>query len=95
MTDLCGKPMLWHIVKRVKRSELVNHVVIATSKEQDDDAVEELAEKNKFLLWRGSQKHVLKRFYDCAAHYKADIVVRLTGDNALVDAGIIWNGLWD
>ena len=93
MTDLCGKPMLWHIVKRVERSELVNHVVIATSKEQDDDAVEELAEKNKFLLWRGSQNHVLKRFYDCAAHYKADIVVRLTGDNALVDAGIIDRGI--
>ena len=44
-------------------------------------------------LWRGSQNHVLKRFYECASYYKADIVVRLTGDNALVDAGIIDSGI--
>ncbi len=93
MTNLCGKPMLWHIVKRVERSEFVNDVVIATSKEQADDAVEELAKKNKILLWRGSHDNVLKRFYDCATHYEADIVVRLTGDNALVDAGIIDGGI--
>ena len=31
MTDLCGKPMLWHIVKRVANSKMIDDVVIATS----------------------------------------------------------------
>ncbi len=93
MTELCKKPMLWHIVKRVRQSESVNEVVVATSREPADDTVEELAEKNHIVLWRGSQNHVLKRFYECASYYKADIVVRLTGDNALVDAGIIDSGI--
>ena len=36
---------------------------------------------------------MLERFYDCATFYKADILVRLTADNALVDAGIIDAGI--
>ena len=38
MTELCKKPMLWHIVKRVRQSESVNEVVVATSREPADDA---------------------------------------------------------
>lgn len=93
MMDLCGKPMLWHIVNRVRRSRLVNDVVVATSVEQADDAVEQMAKGNGILFWRGSQNNVLERFYGCATQYQADIVLRLTGDNALVDAGLIDMGI--
>lgn len=93
LTDLCGKPMLWHIVNRVRQSGLVNDVVVATSVEQADDAVERMAKENGILCWRGSQDNVLERFYDCASHYQAEIVLRLTGDNALVDAGLIDMGI--
>ncbi len=93
LTELCGKPMLWHIVNRVRQSEFVSDVVIATSVEQADDAVEQMAKENNILCWRGSQNNVLERFYDCATKYQADIVLRLTGDNALVDAGLIDMGI--
>lgn len=93
MTDLCGRPMLWHIVNRVRQSRYIDDVIIATSVEQGDNAVEQMAKENKISVWRGSQNNVLERFYDCATHYKADVVVRLTGDNALVDAGIIDMGI--
>ena len=93
MTPLCGKPMLWHIVNRVNRSGLIHQVVIATSLKPEDDIVESFANENNFFIWRGSQDNVLERFYDCATFYKADILVRLTADNALVDAGIIDAGI--
>ncbi len=93
MTDLCGKPMLWHIVKRVANSKMIDDVVIATSTNSEDDAVEQLAKEYGISLWRGSQENVLERFYDCATYYHADLIVRLTGDNALVDSSIIDMGI--
>ncbi|WP_310604074.1 glycosyltransferase family protein [Anaerosporobacter sp.] len=89
LTDICGKPMLWHIVERVKQSSLINNVVIATSDEKEDDEVEIFANQYSIPYYRGSQLNVLDRFWKCANQYSTDIVVRLTGDNALIDSEII------
>src|SRR3990167_6679147 len=35
MADLCGKPMLQHIIERVKRAKLVDEVVVATPFSED------------------------------------------------------------
>lgn len=89
LTDICGKPMLWHIVERTKQSSLVDNIIIATSDEKDDDEVEIFAKQFNIPYYRGSQHNVLERFWKCANHYNPDIVIRLTGDNAFVDPKII------
>lgn len=93
MTNLCGKPMLWHIVRRVEKSKTIENVLIATSVNKEDDIVKEFAESNNIMFWRGSQDNVLERFYESASYCHADIIVRLTGDNALIDSGIIDAGV--
>lgn len=89
LMEIEGKPMLWHVVKRVSSSRLIDAVVVATSSHPDDDKVEVFCRKNNFNLFRGSQEDCLDRFYKAARKFKADIVVRITADCPLISPEII------
>ncbi len=93
LKSICGVPILKHIVNRVSMSEMVDSIIVATSQNQADDVIEEFCVNNKILYFRGSQENVLQRFVDCANKYKSDIIIRLTGDNALIDSEIIDSGI--
>ena len=93
MMPLCGKPVLWHIFSRVMRSKKVDKLVVATSILQGDDRIEAFALQNKISVFRGSEENVLERFYFAAKEAQADVIVRLTGDNAFVCPEIIDDGL--
>ena len=89
LADVCGKPMLEHIVSRLRRSRLVDDVIVATSNAQADDPVIESATQRNFKVFRGHENDVLDRYYEAAKHAKADIVVRITGDCPLIDPEIV------
>jgi spore coat polysaccharide biosynthesis protein SpsF len=84
-----GKPMLWHIVDRLKRVEKVDDVVIATSNNSKDDQVFQMADEYSISCFRGSETDVLRRFYDAAVEAEAKYIIRITGDCPLVDPKII------
>lgn len=89
LKNLGGKPVLQNIVERVRKSEYIDEVVVATSTDKTDDTVEKMLIEKGIECYRGSLDNVLERFYKCSLKYKADIIIRLTADNALVDADII------
>ncbi len=93
LIELCGKPMLRHIVERVTQSQMTDDVIVATSVNQSDTQIEKYCSTNDIQCFRGSQNNVLERFFKCASLYKADIIVRITGDNALVDPYILDEGI--
>lgn len=93
LREICGKPVLWHIVNRVSGSDYLDKIIIATSDHPADDIIEQFTMGYKLDVYRGSQYNVLERFYKCAVQYKTDLVVRLTGDNALIDPHIIDLGI--
>src|SRR3989344_2864043 len=80
LMELEGKPMLWHIVERVKQSKKVDGVVVATTIEQEDDATAELCKKQGWLCYRGPAEDVLDRYCQAAKTFGAKAVVRLTGE---------------
>jgi spore coat polysaccharide biosynthesis protein SpsF len=87
--EILGKPMLYHIVERAQRAETVDEVIVATTEEPEAIAIAELCRENGWSCFRGSETDVLDRYYQAAKAYQAEIIVRLTGDNPLVDAEII------
>lgn len=93
LKTICGKPILQHIIERVRFSKYLDEIIIATSNHKADDAIERFANKYNISVYRGSQENVLQRFAECAKLYKADLIVRLTGDNTLVDSDIIDKGI--
>ena len=93
LLELNGKPVLGNIFDRVSKCKNINNIVIATSIEKSDDEIEAFCKKENIDCFRGSQNNVLERFYLCSFKYGADVIVRLTGDNALVDPDILNEGL--
>ena len=81
--------MLSHQIERVKRSRLIDKIVIATTDKSDDDPIISITEEAEVGYFRGSENDVLDRYYRTAKKEKADIVIRLTGDCPLADPAVI------
>jgi spore coat polysaccharide biosynthesis protein SpsF len=84
-----GKTMLEHIINFLKFCKKIDDVIIATSTLKQDNQIETICLKNRVKYFRGSSNNVLKRYYDCATHFKGDIIVRITADNPLIDPKIV------
>ncbi len=87
--NVSGKPMLQHVAERLSFSKLTNQIIIATTTLPEDSTVEEFCIKNNYAYNRGSMDDVLSRYYDAAAKFSADIIVRITSDCPLIDPQII------
>ena len=93
LMKLGEKPVLGNIVDRIYESKMVNKIVVATSTEPTDNEIEVFCKREGIECFRGSLENVLERFFFCAKKYNAETIVRLTGDNALVDPSILDEGL--
>ncbi len=89
LKPLLGLPMIIRQVERVRRASLIDELVVATSIESSDDELEQVCLKNDIACFRGSLDDVLDRFYQAAARFQPEYVVRLTGDCPLADPDII------
>lgn len=81
MMDLSGKPLIGHILERVKRVTKVDQIVLATSTNVNNDSIENLAAEYEIECFRGSEDDLLKRYFDAALKYNASTVLRLPADN--------------
>ena len=84
-----GVALLGYQVERVRKSRLLDKIIVATSVLVKDDVVEKFCKTNNIEYFRGSENDVLSRYYECAQKYNADVVVRLTADCPLSDPKII------
>jgi glutamate-1-semialdehyde aminotransferase/spore coat polysaccharide biosynthesis protein SpsF (cytidylyltransferase family) len=89
LQDLAGRPMLWHVVHRVRGAKSVDQVVIATTDREVDDPIAKFCEREGIGCFRGNEQDVLDRFYQAAKANDADVVVRITADCPLVDPEVI------
>lgn len=89
LMEIDGKPLLQYQVSRVKDSLLLDDIVVATSTRQRDEVIVKFCTKNDVNCFRGSENDVLNRYYNCAKHFNASIIVRLTADCPLIDPLII------
>jgi spore coat polysaccharide biosynthesis protein SpsF len=88
MKTLGDRSVLGHVITRVKAIPLVDQVVVATTDLPEDAVIAEEAVRCGACVYRGSERHVLSRYYEAASEAKADAVVRFTSDCPLLDPGI-------
>lgn len=93
LKEIKNKPIIMNIVNRVSMSKLISKIIVATSIEESDNDLYNYCVANDINVYRGDLDNVLERYYKCATDENADIIVRLTGDNPLVDAGLIDNAI--
>lgn len=89
--DLEGEAVLARVIQRLRKSKLINKIVIASPDSASNDAIEEFVVKNFSDVGscRGSEDDVLDRYYTAAKKFNADIVIRITSDCPLIDAQVI------
>jgi len=91
MKDIIGKPVLCHVIERVERAAGVDEIVVATTLNNEDQEICDLASKMNVSYFCGSEHDLITRVYDAAVFFRADLIVDITADCPLVDPGIIDN----
>lgn len=83
------KPLLIHLVERLKKSKLIKKIVVATTTNTIDEAIVDLCKINKIDVFRGNPTDVLDRYYKCSKKYKAKNILRITSDCPLMDYKLV------
>lgn len=86
MKTLAGKPMIWHLVNRMRQSKLAMEVIVATSEASNNASLKEYMTKANIPWYEGSETDVLKRYVETAKKSGAEVIVRVTADNPLTSA---------
>lgn len=89
LMHILGKPMLERMVERLRYSQCVDHIVVATTDHSEDDSVEQLTESIGVACFRGSSNDVLDRINAAVVAFDADLIINLLGDNPLVHGYLI------
>lgn len=89
LADLCGHPVLWHVVERTRQAAGVDEVLVATTEHPSDTGVADLCARSGIACFRGSENDVLDRYYRAAVQKRATTVVRITADCPLIDPQVI------
>ena len=87
--EVAGRPLILFMIERVRRVSELDDVVIATSENEENDALAAAASDAGVSVFRGSEDDVLERFDGAAADQEADLIVRLTGDCPITDPEVI------
>ncbi len=82
-------PLIGILLKRLKKIKKVDKIIVATSKNTENDILVKYLEKNKYNYFRGSENDTLSRFYEVSKKNKAKIIIRITADCPLVDPNLI------
>ena len=89
LKPIAGKPLLWHIVHRLAKSQRIDEIAIATSVNPRDDAIVEFGRQNDIRVVRGPEDNVLARFARAADLLDADVIVRVSSDAPFIDADFV------
>ena len=89
LADLNGKSMITFLVERIKKSKLINNIILATTDNQEDDLLVKKAIELDILVTRGSERDVLSRFCKVWNERDWDIFIRVTADCPFIDHFLI------
>jgi spore coat polysaccharide biosynthesis protein SpsF len=85
LAPLHGRPLLEVLLARMAAAQGTDGVVLATSTQPENDALVAVADRLGVPVFRGDEEDVLGRHLECARRFRAEHVVRVTGDNPLTD----------
>jgi spore coat polysaccharide biosynthesis protein SpsF len=89
LMDIAGLPMLARVVERTRYAGTIDEVVVATTFDEEDDAVAIFCQDRGYAHVRGDNDDVLGRYMKAAQTFNADIIVRITADCPLMDPDVI------
>ena len=89
MKTIEGKTIIEILLKRLKKSQEINKIILATSNKKRDDILANHVVQLGFDIFRGKENDVLDRFFSASNKYSSENIIRITGDCPLIDFSII------
>lgn len=84
LKETAGKPLIGHLIERLKRASSVGRVVAAIPTSPINDDLAEVVEQYGASVFRGSELDVLDRYVGAAREFESYAYLRITGDCPLV-----------
>jgi len=85
LKPIMGRPMLYHLVERLRLAAKPKKIIVCTSTVAQDDALQEFAEQVGVECYRGDPDDVLLRMLEAAEFFGVETIVSCTADNPFVD----------
>jgi spore coat polysaccharide biosynthesis protein SpsF len=89
MMPLADKPLVYRMVERLKNCKKIDEIVIATSDQQEDQVLVELAKELEVSYFQGNLLDVRDRYLKAAEKFQADFIIRIPADNPMPDSNEI------
>ncbi|MEN6473605.1 MAG: glycosyltransferase family protein [Syntrophaceae bacterium] len=89
LRPILGRPILWHIVHRLRCAPGLDGIVVATSELAGDEPIRAFCREEGIACHAGSENDVLDRFYQAALRFAGDPLIRITGDCPFADPALI------
>ena len=89
MLKLNSQAIIEYLLNRLQDTAFVDEVIVATTRDEQDDRLGQFVKNLGFPVFRGSTRNVLDRFYHAAKTHRLDIIVRICGDNPFLESAEI------
>jgi spore coat polysaccharide biosynthesis protein SpsF len=89
LRHLSGVTLTEHIIKRVQAVKEIDRIVLAVPLGAEEKPLQEIARHSGIDCAQGPEEDVLKRFILAGGQVKARHIVRICGDNPLVDLNLM------
>ena len=87
LASIAGKPMIQHVVERVRQAQLIKDILVATDDERIKKAVENFGAQA--ILTRPDHRTGTDRVAEVATHVAAEFYVNIQGDEPLIDPATV------
>tara|TARA_B100000029_G_scaffold226152_1_gene223938 strand:- start:5714 stop:6448 length:735 start_codon:yes stop_codon:yes gene_type:complete len=92
LKKISGKTILEIILERLENIMDVQQVLVTGPSEKNQELIDE-SNRLDLDFFCGSEENLLDRYYQACCVFNAENIIRLTGDNPLVDSELIIDGM--
>ena len=89
LIDISGRCLLGRVIDRTKEIKGIDKIIVATSKETEDDPIVDFVKKEDIKIYRGSLNNVVNRALECCLKYDLDKFVRICGDRPFFSPNLV------
>ena len=90
LLDLAGKPLLWHMLDRMRRVNGIGRIILATSTDPQNKALRDFAEQNDIGFFaHNGEDDLAGRIAGAIEHEQGDFILKTGGDCPLIDPDIL------
>ena len=94
MLKIENKPLIGHIFDRLREVKGLKKLILATTKDKQNDALEEYALKENIIVYKHEDENdIVGRLYESFKLVKSDAILKINADCPLVDPYYLQQGI--